>query len=118
MPAFYRIHDGYIHITLEGTLTDDQLSKTQRLLFSDPSFVGNLPRLVDGRRISDMSAVTPATVRAMAEAAIARGLNRVALIADDDVALVLMRLYQGCVYPAKCLVTRDSDEALRFLGLL
>ena len=68
-------------------------------MFSDPLFKGHYSRLVDGTEVTEF-AVSAETVRALATAAVERGLRKAALISNDtDLVYALMRMYEAYSKP-------------------
>ena len=119
MPAAYHISPliACIIIRLEGSVTDSDLIDGQRRMFSDPLFQGHYSRLVDASDVTEF-AVSANTVRAVAKAAVERGLRKAALISNDtDLVYGLMRMYQAYAEPpAEVAVYHNTQEALAWLA--
>ena len=118
MPASYRIEapSRCVFVTLEGCVTDEDLIEGQNNMFRDPLFEGNYLRFVDGTRVTKLL-VTADVVRSIATNATARGLRKVALVANSDFIYAMMRMYDGyaSANEAECFVGRDAAEALQWL---
>ena len=86
-------------------------------MFSDPLFKGHYSRLVDGTEVTQF-AVSAETVRALATAAVERGLRKAALVSNDtDLVYALMRMYQQQASPpAEVAVYHNMQEALQWLA--
>src|SRR5688572_7479725 len=96
MPASYHISPmiACIIVRLEGSITDNDLLEEQRRMFSDLLFKGHYSRLVDATEVTQF-AVSAETVRALATAAVERGLRKAALVSNDtDLVYALMRAYE------------------------
>src|SRR4051794_18970085 len=108
---------GCIIVRFEGVLTDSDLIEEQRRMFSDPLFKGDYARLVDATDVV-MMRVSADTVRAVAAAAVERGLRKAALISNNtDLVFGLMRMYEGYASPpAEVAVFQSTDEALQWLA--
>src|SRR3954451_22402758 len=119
MPASYHISPkiACIIVRLEGIVTDGDLIEGQQQMFSDPLFQGDYPRLVDGTDIVIFN-VSMDTVRAVASAAVDRGLRKPALISNNtDLVERLMRLYEEYTSPAaEVAVYKNMEEALQWLA--
>jgi hypothetical protein len=119
MPASYHISPkiACIIVRLEGIVTDGDLIEGQQQMFSDPLFQGDYPRLVDGTDIVIFN-VSMDTVRAVASAAVDRGLRKAALISNNtDLVERLMRLYEEYTSPAaEVAVYKKMEEALQWLA--
>jgi hypothetical protein len=119
MPASYNISPllACIIIRLEGTVSDDDLLEGQQRMFSDPLFSGHYLRLVDGTEITEF-AVSAETVKAVASAAVERGLRMAALISNDtDLVSALMRMYEAYASPpAEVAVYQNMQDGLRWLA--
>lgn len=86
-------------------------------MFSDPLFKGQYSRLVDAAEVADF-AVSPGTVRALATAAVERGLRKAALISNEmDLVYRLMRMYEEYAGPpAEVAVYENMQEGLQWLA--
>jgi hypothetical protein len=119
MPASYHISPliACIIIRLEGSVSDDDLLEQQQRMFSDPLFKGQYSRLVDATEVTDF-AVSAGTVRALATAAVERGLRKAALISNDtDLVYRLMRMYEEYAGPpAEVAVYENMQEGLQWLA--
>jgi hypothetical protein len=119
MPASYHISPliACIIVRLEGPITDRDLIEEQRQMFADPLFQGHYSRLVDATDVTEFN-VSGDTVRAVAQAAVERGLRKAALIANDmDMVYGLMRMYEAYTDPpAEVAVYRSTEEALVWLA--
>ena len=96
MPVSYHISPliGCIIVRLEGSINDRDLIEEQRRMFSDPLFKGYYSRLVDATEVTEF-AVSAEAVRALATAAVERGLRKAALVSNDtDLVYGLMRMYE------------------------
>src|SRR4051795_2762882 len=101
MPASYHISPkiACIIVRLEGIVTDGDLIEGQQQMFCDPLFKGDYARLVDATDLV-IFAVSIDTVRALATAAVERGLRKAVLISNNtDWVHGLMRLYQEYADP-------------------
>ena len=112
MPASYRIEvlSRCIFVTLEGSVTDEDLIEGQSNMYRDPLFDGSYPRFVDGTRVTKLLASAD-VVRSIATNATARGLRKVALVAKSDFIYAMMRMYDGyaSANEAECYVSRDLN---------
>jgi hypothetical protein len=119
MPASYHISSiiACIIVRLEGSISDRDLIEEQRRMFSDPLFKGHYSRLIDGTEITQF-AVSAETVRAVATAAVERGLRKAALVSNDtDLVHSLMRMYQEQASSlAEAAVYCNMQEALQWLA--
>ena len=119
MPASYHISlvISCIIVRLEDRVRDDDLLEGQRRMFSDPLFNGHYSRLVDATEVTEF-AVSAETVRAVATAAVDRGLRRAALVSNDtDLVYRLMRMYEAYASPpAEVAVYHNMQEALQWLA--
>ena len=119
MPASYHISPliACIIVRLEGSVNDDDLLEEQQRMFSDPLFKGHYSRLVDATEVTEF-AVSVETVKAVAIAAVERGLRTAALISNDtDWVCALMRLYEAYARPAaKVAVYGNMQEGLQWLA--
>ena len=81
MPASYHISPVItcIIVRLEGSVSDNDLLEGQQRMFSDPLFQGHYSRLVDATDVTEFT-VSADTVRAVAKAAVERGLRKAALM--------------------------------------
>jgi hypothetical protein len=118
MPASYQINpfNAYIVVTLAGLVTDSDLIDEQRRMFSDPFFQGHYSRLVYASDVTEF-AVSADTVRAVAKAAVERGLRKAALVSNNtDLVYGLMGMYEACADPpAEVTVYHNTQEALAWL---
>ena len=73
MAASYVLVDSIIVIVVTGAIHDRELLDAQQELFDDPSFVGDYPRRVDARHVSQM--LLSARVRHVAKSAYDRGMR-------------------------------------------
>jgi hypothetical protein len=119
VPASYHISPliACIIVRLEGSVTDDDLLEGQQRMFSDPLFRGHYSRLVDGTEVTEF-AVSAETVRAVATAAVERGLRKAALISNDtDLVYALMRMYEAYASPpAEVAVYDNMQDGLQWLA--
>jgi len=119
MPASYHISPkiACIIVSLDGIVTDRDLIEGQQQMFSDPLFKGDYARLVDATDVV-IFAVSTDTVRAVATAAVERGLRKAALISNNtDFVSELMRLYEEYASPpAEVAVYPNMEEALQSLA--
>ena len=119
MAASYHISPkiACVIVRLEGVVTDSDLREEQRRMFSDPLFKGEHSRLVDATEVREMR-VSADTVRALATAAVERGLRKAALISNNtDLVFGLMRMYEGYASPpAEVAVFQNTEEALQWLA--
>jgi stage II sporulation SpoAA-like protein len=119
MAALYHISPliACIIVRFEGPVSDRDLIEEQRRMFSDPLFQGHYSRLVDATEVTDFS-VSADTVRAVAKAAVERGLRKAALISNDtDLVYGLMRMYEAyAAPPAEVAVYHSTEEALVWLA--
>jgi SpoIIAA-like len=116
VPASYQIEPQLecIFVTLQGTVTDEDLIEAQRRMFSEELFQGRYARLIDATNVTRLL-VTAGMVRAVSKAAVERGVRKAALVASSDVMYGMMRMYEGYASEAECQVFRNTDEALGWL---
>jgi hypothetical protein len=116
MPVTYSIEPKLqcIFVTLDGTVTDEEVITGQKQMFGDPLFVGRCPRLIDATGVTKLD-VSAHTVRTVSRAAAERGVRRVALVASSDFVYAMMRMYEGYAYEVECFVCRDRNEAAAWL---
>jgi hypothetical protein len=119
MPASYHISPliGCIIVRLEGSVSDEDLLEGQQRMFSEPLFKGHYSRLVDATEVTEF-AVSAEAVRAVATAAVERGLRKAALISNDtDLVYALMRMYEAYASPpAEVAVYHNMEEGLQWLA--
>jgi hypothetical protein len=119
MPASYHISPliACIIVRLEGRITDRDLIEEQQRMFSDPLFQGHYSRVVDGTDVTEFT-VSADTVRAVAKAAVERGLRKAALISNEtNFVYGLMRMYEAYADPlAEVVVYHSTEEALVWLA--
>lgn len=120
MPASYHVDPSrrLIVSTLYGTLTDADLHRGLAALAADPAFDATFDHLVDGCGITQLE-VTTAGVRVAAQTDRFAATSRRAIVVSGDAPYGVARMYQ-CLAPGdpdRLLVTRDPDEARRWLGV-
>ncbi len=120
MATSYRIdkENGIVYSTATGVATDEEFLAHQRLLSRDPEFRPHYRQLLDGRGITELK-VTPSGIRALiAGNPWGKGARR-ALVAADDTAFGLAKMFElGRRDPQdEFRVFRDINEARAWLGL-
>ena len=115
MPVSYVLVDGIVLVVLTGAVSDKELNAGQRELFSDPDFVGDMPRLVDATEVKQML-LTAAAIRQVARASYKRGLRRAALVSNKQAVVIgLMRMYAEYCGDAAVEVFKERPEAIAWL---
>jgi hypothetical protein len=124
MPMSYTIDPvrKLIRATGSGVLTDDDVMEHRRALAADPKITRGMPEISDVRQVRDFQ-VTVAGIRIMV-AADARmvasgGMHKLAVVAEENVAYGMSRMYQTLGEPnirSSIGVFRDYKEAEDWLG--
>ena len=105
-----------------GVLTDDDVMAHRKTLTADPSYSSQMRELSDIRQVTDFL-VTPAGVRVMVAADVkmlaAGGMHKLAIVADENVAYGMSRMYQTLGEPniRSVGVFRRLEEAEEWLGI-
>ena len=100
MPIIYRVdHDARIVIAAgEGVLTDAEVFDYQRDVWSRPDVIG-YDELIDMRQVTEIELPSAGRVRALAELAAKMddkaSRSRFAIVASDDIAFGLGRMFQS-----------------------
>lgn len=120
MATSYRIdkENGVVYSSASGIATDEEFLSHQRLLSRDPDFRPDYRQLLDGRGITELR-VTPEGIRALiAGNPWGKGARR-ALVAADDTAFGMARMYElGRPDPVdEFRVFRSIADAREWLGL-
>ena len=124
MPLTYTIEPSRNLIVATGTgvLTDDDVMEHRRVLVADPRFSFEMRELSDIRQVTDFR-LTPAGIRVMVAADVkmmaAGGMHKLAVVAEENVAYGMSRMYQTLGEPNIRLVGvfRNYKEALEWLGI-
>ena len=105
-----------------GVLTDEDVMTHRKKLTADPAFSLQMCELSDIRGVTEFQ-VTPAGVRVMVAADVkmlaAGGMHRLAIVADENVAYGMSRMYQTLGEPniRTVGVFRRLEEAEEWLGI-
>jgi len=124
MPMSYRIDTtkNVVHATASGVLTDDDVMSHRKKLTGDPEFSPQMAELSDIRQVTDFQ-VTPAGVRIMVASDVkmlaAGGMHKLAIVADENVAYGMSRMYQTLGEPniRSVGVFRRYEDAEEWLGI-
>jgi hypothetical protein len=105
-----------------GVLTDDDVMKHRQALAADPAFTAQMREISDIRSVKDFQ-VTPAGVRIMVAADVkmvaAGGMHKLAVVAEENVAYGMSRMYQTLGEPniRSVGVFRTYKDAEEWLGI-
>jgi hypothetical protein len=124
MPMWYSLDQpqNLVRAVGSGVLTDDDVMAHRSALTADPGFSPQMRELSDIREVTDFQ-VTPAGVRTMVAAdvkmAAAGGMHKLAIVAAENVAYGMSRMYQTLGEPniRSVGVFRDYKEACEWLGI-
>ena len=124
MPMTYTI-DPAQHLVLAvgtGVLTDDDVMAHRQAMTSDPRFTPQMREISDIRKVTAFQ-VTPAGVRIMVASDVKMtangGMHKLAIVADENVAYGMSRMYQTLGEPNIRVVGvfRSYEEATAWLGI-
>ena len=125
MPMTYTI-DPAQHLVLAvgtGVLTDDDVMAHRQAMASDSRFTPQMRELSDIRQVTAFQ-VTPAGVRIMVASDVKMtangGMHKLAIVADENVAYGMSRMYQTLGEPNIRVVGvfRSYEEATAWLGIV
>jgi hypothetical protein len=124
MPMSYTIDasQNLVRATGTGVLTDDDVMAHRRALSADPRFTQQMREISDIRQVTDFQ-VTPAGVRLMVAADVkmvpAGGMHKLAVVAEENVAYGMSRMYQTLDEPniRSVGVFRNYQDAEEWLGI-
>lgn len=120
MPAAYHIDAArcLVTTTIQGTVTDADLAANFAGLTADPAFDPAFDHLVDAREVTELEVTTGAVRRSAQGDPFAPGSRR-AVVVSRDAEYGMARMFQALSPHGDdhLLVTRDLDEARRWLGV-
>ena len=124
MPMTYTIDAAQRLVRAVGTgvLTDDDVMAHRHAMTSDPQFTPEMRELSDIRQVTAFQ-VTPAGVRIMVASDVKMtangGMHKLAIIAEENVAYGMSRMYQTLGEPNIRVVGvfRSYEEAVEWLGI-
>jgi hypothetical protein len=124
MPMTYTIDAPrqLVRATGSGVLTDDDVMNHRQALATDPAFTAGMRELSDICAVTDFQ-VTPAGVRIMVAADVkmvpSGGMHKLAVVAEENVAYGMSRMYQTFGEPniRSVGVFRNIKEAEAWLGI-
>ncbi len=124
MPIQYRIDvaTGVLHVTAEGRVSDAELRDFATRAAGDPELRSGIHELID-LRSADLAEISSGLIPEVASVfgAHDRGRTeaRIAIVASDDAAYGLSRMYQAYRddAPFELRVFRDLEDARAWLGL-
>ena len=124
MPMSYVIDtpNNLIRTSGTGVLTDDDVMAHRKALTSDPAFNSKMREISDIREVTDFR-VTPAGIRLMVAFDVkvvpAGGMHQLAVVARENVAYGMSRMYQTLDEPniRSVGVFRTYEEAAAWLGI-
>jgi hypothetical protein len=124
MPMTYTIDAAQHLIRAVGTgvLTDEDVMRHRQSLAVDPLFSAQMREISDIRSVTEFQ-VTPAGVRLMVAADVrmvaAGGMHKLAVVAEENVAYGMSRMYQTLGEPniRSVGVFRNYKEAEEWLGI-
>jgi len=124
MPMTYTIDTAknVVRAVGSGVLTDDDVMTHRRKLTGDPEFSPLMCEISDIRKVTEFQ-VTPGGVRIMVAADVkmlaAGGMHKLAVVADENVAYGMSRMYQTLDEPniRSVGVFRRLEEAEEWLGI-
>jgi len=124
MPMTYTIDTAknVVRAIGSGVLTDDDVMAHRRRLTVDPEFSPQMCEISDIRRVTEFQ-VTPGGVRIVVAADVkmlaAGGMHKLAVVADENVAYGMSRMYQTLDEPniRSVGVFRRLEEAEEWLGI-
>jgi hypothetical protein len=111
-----------VRATGTGALTDDDVMQHRQALAGDPEFSPKMREISDIRLVTDFL-VTPAGVRMMVAADVkmvsAGGMHKLAIVAEENVAYGMSRMYQTLGEPniRSIGVFRNYKDAEEWLGI-
>ena len=124
MPMTYTIdtQKNVVRAVGTGVLTDDDVMAHRQAMTGDARFSPKMCEISDIRQVTDFQ-VTPAGVRIMvasdAKMTATGGMHKLAIVADENVAYGMSRMYQTLGEPdtRSVGVFRSYEEAEGWLGL-
>jgi hypothetical protein len=124
MPMSYTVDasQNLVRATGTGVLTDDDVMAHRQALAADPRFTPQMREVSDIRQVTDFQ-VTPAGVRLMVAADVkmvpAGGMHKLAVVAEENVAYGMSRMYQTLDEPniRSVGVFRNYKDAEEWLGI-
>jgi hypothetical protein len=124
MPMTYTIEasQNLVRTTGTGVLTDDDVMKHRQALAGDAAFSTKMREISDIRSVTDFQ-VTPSGVRIMVAADVkmvsAGGMHKLAVVAEENVAYGMSRMYQTLGEPniRSVGVFRNLKDAEEWLGI-
>ena len=124
MPMTYMIDaaQNVVHTVATGVLTDAHVMAHRKALTGDPRFSPQMRELSDIRQVTDFQ-VTPAGIRVMVDADVkmvaAGGMHKLAIVAEENVAYGMSRMYQTLDEPniRSVGVFRTYQDAAQWLGI-
>jgi hypothetical protein len=124
MPMTYTIDASHklVRATGSGVLTDDDVMNHRRALAADPEFSPQMREISDIRTVTEFQ-VTPAGVRIMVAADVkmvaSGGMHKLAVVAEENVAYGMSRMYQTLGEPniRSVGVFRNYKDAEEWLGI-
>mgnify|MGYP003352153545 CR=1 FL=1 len=111
-----------VRTTATGILTDEDVMVHRKAMTADPEFSAGMRELSDIRQVSDFR-LTPSGVRLMVASDVTMlktgGMHQLAIIATDNVAYGMSRMYQTLGEPniRSVGVFREYQEAAEWLGI-
>ena len=124
MPMTYTIDraQNLVRATASGVLSDEDVMAHRQALTADPEFSLQMCELSDIRKVTEFQ-VTPAGVRIMVASDVKMvatgGMHKLAIVADENVAYGMSRMYQTLGEPniRTVGVFRTYEEAAAWLGI-
>ena len=124
MPMTYTIDAAQRLVRAVGTgvLTDEDVMAHRQAMSNDPQFTSQMRELSDIRQVTAFQ-VTPAGVRIMVASDVKMtangGMHKLAIIAEENVAYGMSRMYQTLGEPNIRVVGvfRSYEEAAEWLGI-
>ena len=124
MPMTYSIDasQSLVRAVGSGVLTDDDVMSHRKALTADPAFTANMREISDIRSVTEFQ-VTPAGVRIMVAADVkmvsSGGMHKLAIVAEENVAYGMSRMYQTLGEPniRSVGVFRNYKDAEEWLGI-
>ena len=118
MPLDYRIDTSrrLVVLTVEGTLSKDEILNYQATVLNDPDFDPTFSRLSDVRR-ADLVGVYEDCIEALPEHAVPEGGSKSAIVVRDAIGTDLMRTLAGLREGMgnETRLFRDLDSGTRWL---
>ncbi len=120
MPISYNRDTGrkVIFLTLEGVITDAEISEHLAKMRSDPAFNASFSRFVDCSRITEWKVSVSAIQRAAQRVRNDAG-RKTAIFAPQDMSFGTARMLEAMTADSqgKTMVFRDIDETKKWLGI-